>query len=132
MNVYSQIVLWSLYLTYLIAGTVLKEIEPPFPKLGLWWPSTEEEALKQIARYDWVALFPYEVKEAVQIKKINPRIKLLTSTNACELSFDPDNYNGSDNELLRKIPAEWFLTQVGSAIRAVSYTHLTLPTIYSV
>jgi len=91
--------------------------EPPFPRLGLWWPSTETQTPEELARYDWIALQPYNVEAAYRIKKINPKIILLTSTNACELSYDPDNPQAEENMLLRKIPSEWFLTQVGSRLR---------------
>ena len=101
----------------LLLAAAQNKYEPSFPRLGLWWPSTEEQPLEKIARYDWVALFPYEHQAAIEIKKINPNIKLLTSTNACELGYNPEKTDGDDNPLLRKIPAEWFLTQVGSVLR---------------
>jgi len=89
----------------------------PFPRLGMWWPNTHEQPLKDIARYDWVVLTVDDNQAAKQLKKLNANMVLLTSTNACELSYTPDESIGGENQILRNIPAEWFLTQVGSTLR---------------
>jgi len=87
----------------------------PFPRLGMWWPNPWEQALEDIARYDFVILFPYMEEFIDPIKKIDPDILILTSTNACELGFNIDD-NTEDNDEILKIPPEWFLTQVGTIL----------------
>ena len=81
----------------------------PYPRLGMWWPDPEEQSLDDIARYDWITLFDYQSEYIDAIKQRNPDIRILNSTNACELSYqwDPE---------VREMPAEWFLTQVGTTL----------------
>ncbi len=79
-----------------------------FPRLGMWWPDPETQPLSDIARYDFVTLFDYQESFVAPLKAQNPQLILLNSTNACELSYDDSN--------ISEIPAEWFLTQVGSTL----------------
>lgn len=90
---------------------------PDFPRLGMWWPDPWEQSLSKIARYDWVILGPWAVEFIPNLRTLNPDILLLTSTNACELSYNaaPDA-EPWENEAVLKIPPEWFLTQVGSTL----------------
>lgn len=86
------------------------------PHLGMWWPDTEEQSLDDIARYDWVILGDWQESAIAPLKARHPDLLLLNSTNACELSYDPDpNAPAWANEV-RDIPAEWFLTQVGTTL----------------
>jgi hypothetical protein len=103
--------------------------DPPFPRLGMWWPNPEEESLAAIARYNWVILNSAYANYTGQIKAINPNMLLLTSTNACELSYNPDpNADPADNARVLAIPYQWFLTQVGTTLREnVDATQTTLP-----
>ena len=89
----------------------------PFPHLGMWWPETYEQDHNDIARYDWVTLFPYQEEHVASIKAINPDIILLNATNTCELGYDasPDA-DPTDNAEVLAIPPEWFLTQVGTTL----------------
>ncbi len=80
-----------------------------FPRLGMWWPDPENQSLDDIARYDWITLFDYQAEYVDPIKQHNPDILILDSTNACELGYP-------DDPELREMPAEWFLTQVGSTL----------------
>ncbi|RPH62108.1 MAG: hypothetical protein EHM81_02900, partial [Chloroflexi bacterium] len=100
--------------------------DPPFPRLGMWWPNPWKQSLDDIARYDWVIL-DNEAREFIEpLTQRNPRIRLLNSTNACELGFDPQD--PPSNTYLRKIPYQWFLTQVGTTIRAnITATQTTIP-----
>ncbi|HFE66123.1 MAG TPA: hypothetical protein ENJ93_02575, partial [Chloroflexi bacterium] len=92
--------------------------ERPFPRLGMWWPDPEEQPLADIARYDWVILGPWDNPAYVDsLKAIKPDILLLNAANACELSFNAD-FEIPENAVIRDIPAEWFLTQVGSVLTA--------------
>jgi len=86
-----------------------------FPRLGMWWPDPWEQSLDDIARYDWVILFPWMEEFIDPIKNINPDILLLTATNACELSYDATEDSPDNNQVLA-IPPEWFLTQVGTIL----------------
>ena len=99
---------------------------PDFPRLGMWWPDPAEQSYNDIARYDWVSLFPHQEQYVAPIKAVNPDIILLNSTNACELGFDPEG-TAEDNAEVLAIPPEWFLTQVGSTLtQAVNATTTTL------
>jgi len=98
----------------------------PFPRLGMWWPDPSTQPLEAIARYDWVILGDWSTDYIDPIRAINPDILLLTSTNACELSFNPDD--PAANAALQNIPPQWFLTQVGSTLSAdVNAAQTTLP-----
>ena len=100
--------------------------QPPFPRLGMWWPDPSTQPLEIIARYDWVILGDWSTDYIDPIRALNPNILLLNSTNACELSFDPDD--PAANTALQNIPSQWFLTQVGSTLSAdVSAAQTTLP-----
>lgn len=89
---------------------------PAFPRLGMWWPDPWVQSHAKIARYDFVELAQGEEQFIAPIKKLNPNIKLLTATNACELAFSPDHPTWNDD--IKNIPAEWFLTQVGTTLSA--------------
>ena len=89
----------------------------PFPRLGMWWPDPWEQPLTDIARYDWVILDNWASEFITPLKALNPDILLLNSTNACELSYDPDAGPEENAEVLA-IPPEWFLTQVGTELTA--------------
>ncbi len=100
--------------------------QPPFPRLGMWWPDPYEQPLEAIARYDWVILGDWATELLDPIRALNPDILLLNSTNACELSFDPND--PANNTALQNIPPQWFLTQVGSTLSAdVNAAQTTLP-----
>ena len=89
----------------------------PFPRLGMWWPDTWSQPLEEIARYDWLILGDWDTPNLNALISLNPDIILLNSTNACEVAFDPDpEAEYWENELVRSLPAEWFLTQVGSVL----------------
>jgi len=88
----------------------------PFPRLGMWWPDTKKQSLAKIARYDWVILGEWDKEVIPELRTLNPDIVLLNSTNACELSFDPNPDYPEANLDVKNIPAEWFLTQVGTTL----------------
>lgn len=91
----------------------------PFPRLGMWWPDPWEQPITDIARYDWVILGDYASEFITPLKTLNPDIMLLNSTNACELSYNPDpDAEAWENRAVRAIPPAWFLTQVGSQLTA--------------
>ncbi|HHS97298.1 MAG TPA: hypothetical protein ENK08_05280 [Chloroflexi bacterium] len=93
------------------------DASPDFPRLGMWWPDPWEQPLTDIARYDWVILGDWAEEFITPLKQINPDILLLNSTNACELSYNPDpDAEPWENEEVRAVPPEWFLTQVGTVL----------------
>lgn len=99
----------------------------PFPRLGMWWPDPWEQPLGDIARYDWVILGDWASEFITPLKALNPELLLLNSTNACELSYDPDP--GAEpwaNEKVRAIPPGWFLTQVGTTLATDVNTTTTI------
>src|SRR5450759_135725 len=99
---------------------------PSFPRLGMWWPDGWHQPLQDIARYDWVILGNWQAQFIDPLRAINPNILLLTSTDACELHYDPSD-PPSNLELL-KIPYQWFLTQVGTTLSAdVDAVQTSLP-----
>lgn len=87
---------------------------PSYPRLGMWWPDGWHQPLHDIARYDWVILGNWQEQFIDPLRAINPNITLLTSTDACELHYDPND--PSSNQDLLKIPYQWFLTQVGTTL----------------
>ncbi len=103
------------------AQTVIQPLQPSlpgpaFPRLGMWWPDPWEQPLEDIARYDWVILGDWASEFLDPLLALNPEILLLNSTNACEVDYDPDDPDY--NNYLQAIPAEWYLTQVGTTLRA--------------
>lgn len=99
-----------------------------FPRLGMWWPDPWNQPHADIARYDWVIFFPGEEDQVEQVKAINPALLALNATNACEVSFNPEpDAEPWENQEARRMPAEWFLTQVGATLtEAVNATQTTL------
>lgn len=90
-----------------------------FPRLGMWWPDPWEQPLEEIARYDWVILGHWAGAFIAPLRTLHPEIILLNSTNACELSFNPDPHAEPwENTEVLAVPPEWFLTQVGSTLVA--------------
>jgi hypothetical protein len=99
---------------------------PSFPRLGMWWPNGWHQPLEDIARYDWVILGNWQTQFIDPLRDLNPRILLLTSTDACELHYDSSD--AASNQEILKIPYQWFLTQVGSTLSAdVNSIQTTIP-----
>jgi hypothetical protein len=99
------------------AGVANTPFSMPYPRLGMLWPNPWVQPLQEIARYDWV-VFPEGAEErAGLVKQISPTLVALTATNACEVSYNPDpGAEPQENAEARAIPAEWFLTQVGTTL----------------
>jgi hypothetical protein len=99
---------------------------PRFPRLGMWWPDGWHQPLQDIARYDWVILGNWQTQFIDPLRVINPNIVLLTSTDACEIHYDPSDI--ISNQDILKIPYQWFLTQVGTTLSAdVDTVQTSLP-----
>jgi hypothetical protein len=91
----------------------------PFPRLGIWWPDTWRQSAARIARWDYVILAEWDRENVARLRSRNPDLIVLTSTNACELSYDASpGADPADHEAVRSVPGEWFLTQVGSELAA--------------
>ncbi len=102
-----------------------------FPRLGMWWPDPDAQALDDIARYDWVILWDDAGRYIPDLRARHPDILLLNATNACELIYAPGDdlepWGERLNDEIRRIPAEWFLTQVGTELtQAADATATTL------
>ena len=109
--------LWPTGLLLLLLSVLAHaEMEPPFPRLGMWWPDPRAQSLEAISRYDWVILDEEDKGFIDAIRATRPEVRLLNSTNACELDFDPEDPEG--NADLQGLPADWFLTQVGSRLQS--------------
>ncbi len=100
--------------------------QPPFPRLGMWWPNLSEQPLENVIRYDWMILGQWQTDFLGSLNEANPKMKLLIATNASEVQFNPNDLNV--NAYIQTIPSEWFLTQVGSNIREnIDATQTTIP-----
>ena len=101
---------------------------PEFPRLGMWWPNGWHQPHEEIARYDWVILGDYQKQFIDPLRAINPDIVLLTSTDALELHYYPDD--PSSNQAILKVPYQWFLTQVGSTLSTdIDAVQTTIPVV---
>jgi hypothetical protein len=98
------------------SATAVNHTGPSFPRLGMWWPNGWHQPLEDIARYDWVILGYWQSQFLDPLRALNPHILLLTSTDACELHYYPND--PANNQEILKIPYQWFLTQVGSTLSA--------------
>lgn len=90
-------------------------IGPEFPRLGIWWPDLYKQSLEKAARYDWAILGEWQTDFLGPLSELNPRMRLLISTSASEVEFNPND--PSVNAYLQAIPPEWYLTQVGTNLR---------------
>ncbi|WP_295452466.1 putative glycoside hydrolase [uncultured Thiodictyon sp.] len=107
------------------AGTRL-DVPLPFPRLGMWWPDPWAQPLADIARYDWVILDQWQPQFIAPLRAIKPNLTLLNATNACEVFYEPGN--PAANTQIRTLPAQWFLTQIGTGLTAaISATVQTIP-----
>lgn len=101
----------------------------PFPRLAMWWPSVWEKKLySRVASYDWIAVDWYDLEQVQQhIKPLNPQLKLAASFNYTETAaFTAAGADGPNIDV-RDLPAEFFLTQVGSVLSSdVSASQTTL------
>jgi len=97
----------------------------PFPRVGIWWPDTWGQSASRIARYDYVVLGPWDRENLSRLRRKNPDLIALVSTNACELSYDADDPDGAENGVVRSVPGAWFLTQVGSRLSTAVDTEAT-------
>jgi len=86
-----------------------------YPRLAMWWPDSHRQSVADLARYDLIAWGTWEKEETlVELKRRVPAQVHLVSISLTETSFDSWKSRG---ELMRQIPAEWFLTQCGSRLR---------------
>lgn len=89
--------------------------EPEYPRLAMWWPDSRRQPVSDLARYDLIAWGTWEREETLaELKRVNPAQVHLVSISLTETGFDSWRWRP---ELMRQIPAEWFLTQRGSRLR---------------
>ena len=112
----------SIFIPSLCSGQILQNnganaAALSFPRLGVWWPDPTRQPLPDIARYDWVILSNDSESYVEPLRALNTDILILNSTNASELPYDPNaDYNSKINSIVRTIPPQWFLTQVGATL----------------
>lgn len=102
-------------ITCTLTVTVSPQSGVPYPRLGMWWPDSWEQAVSDLARYDfigWGGTWENETTLA-QLKKQKPQQKHFTSITITETSWDDWQYYP---EIMSQIPGTWFLTQVGSSL----------------
>jgi hypothetical protein len=97
-----------------VGGVQSQPLSLDYPRLGMWFPNRRNQSIFEIARYNWLAMGD-SLRELIQpLRDINPGIMLLSSTNGCELDFNPEP--NTKNEQVLQVPPQWFLTQVGSVL----------------
>lgn len=86
-----------------------------YPRLAMWWPDSHSQSAADLARYDLIAWGTWEKEETLgELKRLSPAQVHLVSISLTETGFDSWKWRP---ELMRQIPAEWFLTQRGSRLR---------------
>ena len=102
-----------------IKGTVTSPDDYPsdgkgYPRLAMWWPSTWNQPVNDLKRYDWIGFGEWENIETVnKLKTLNPNQKHFMDYSITETSWS----EWEDNRIvMQKIPSEWFLTQRGTLL----------------
>jgi hypothetical protein len=96
---------------------------PPFPRLGMWYPSWDRNTVAEMARYDvligdFTPHMYWDDKQplfSAALRAANPDVMLLTYTAFSEVDYGPDG-DGLFNPHLHEWPDEWFLTEAGTAL----------------
>lgn len=88
---------------------------PAYPRLAMWWPSSWEQDVSDLARYDYIGWGNWENDEVLlQIKERNPQQLHFTAITVTETGWGDWS---DESELMNRIPDVWFLMQVGSTLR---------------
>ncbi len=95
------------------------ENEAGYPKLAMWWPDIWKQSVSALSRYDYIGFdyWDYEKIEKIKaIKRENPNQKQFLDFTITETCW---NYWSEPCKIknINKVPAEWFLTQVGTYLR---------------
>ena len=89
----------------------------PFPRLAIMFPTRVKAPLESVARFDWVRLSVFDAPLVPSLKAMNPNLMALPYIDSCEVPYNPSaDASPQDNEVLRGIPAQWLLTQVGASL----------------
>ncbi len=106
----------------LIAGIATAPValasDTGYPKLGLWWPDKSYPMnINAIAKHDWVCLEDWSKSSVAKIHAVNPATKVLDSSNACELRYNPaaGPTDAMNFEFAAASP-QWILTGVGTTL----------------
>ncbi len=92
--------------------------EPGYPRLGLWWPDKSYPMdIGAVAKHDWVCLEDWSKADVAKIHAADPLTKVLDSSNAAELRYDPaaGPTDPMNFELAAASP-QWILTQLGTTL----------------
>lgn len=90
------------------------ELNHPFPRLAMWWPSSWHQDVNDLAKYDYIGWGFWEDFNALKkIKELNPNQLHFMSGTITETSW----YFWQDKnfkDIVSKIPGEFFLTSNGA------------------
>ena len=86
-----------------------------YPRLAMWWPSTWQQPVEQLARYDWIGFGAWDNINTINtLKNRNPDQKHFMDYSITETSWSW--WQDERRITMKKIPAEWFLTQRGTVL----------------
>lgn len=89
-----------------------------YPRLGCWWPNPDTQSAASLAKFDWVALYNYDLDHIAAIRAANANIKVFGNCNALALNYVENDYSHALNVELRSASLRWALPQVGSTLSA--------------
>jgi len=88
-----------------------KKEGPAYPRLAMWWPDSWNQNLSELIRYDYIGWGDWENENTLEnLKQLNQDQLHFISINLTEVGWD----DWAEKPIMDQIPAEWFLTQVGS------------------
>ncbi len=89
--------------------------ETGFPRLIAYTPTGQP--IDQVSRFDAIMGSFMSPNEITAIRELNPNIPIFDYLSGCGLGFNPSPDAATwDNITVKSMPAEWFLTQVGSVL----------------
>ena len=115
-------IVFVLSVLYTLAGCVSNNstsvsVPPPddsgYPRLAMWWPSTSQQPVEQLMRYDWIGFGIWDDINTINtLKSRNPNQKHFMDYSITETSWSW--WQNDRKSTMKKIPAQWFLTQYGA------------------
>jgi hypothetical protein len=102
--------------------------QPGFPRIAIWWPDSAAEPLANRARCDWTALQNHDADHIAELRRANPEIIVLGTTNAREINYVLGDYDNGVNVELRGVSTDWILTQAGSTLaQGITASAMAIP-----
>jgi hypothetical protein len=79
----------------------------------MWWPDSWGQSINDLVRYDYIGWGPWDNEDTLlKLKQMNPNQLHFMSINLTEVKWD----EWQNKDSMSQIPAEWFLTQMGSEL----------------